>query len=170
VPRRLDGRDPDIVKAYQLARNPSWQGPAEGGPGAGHRDLPALARETHIGPSGWSSGLTTKEDAVHPVILQELATQQVKDMIAQADTARARRTRQARTSDPLARPAQPSRPPGARTPHTRRRRQHLDPRQEGGQPALMNSCYRCPRANDRAAKPQASATAALLAYRRRKIR
>jgi hypothetical protein len=88
VPRRLDGRDPDIVKAYQLARNPSWQGPAEGGPGAGHRDLPALARETHIGPSGWSSGLTTKEDAVHPVILQELATQQVKDMIAQADTAR----------------------------------------------------------------------------------
>lgn len=24
---RLDGRDPDIVKAHQLARNPGWQGP-----------------------------------------------------------------------------------------------------------------------------------------------
>jgi hypothetical protein len=27
TPLRLDGRDPDIVKAHQLARNPGWQGP-----------------------------------------------------------------------------------------------------------------------------------------------
>ena len=27
TPLRLDGRDPDIVKAHRLARNPGWQGP-----------------------------------------------------------------------------------------------------------------------------------------------
>jgi hypothetical protein len=51
APLPLDGRDPDIVKAHQLARNPGSRGLADGSPTAA--DMPRLAapdRQSHASP------------------------------------------------------------------------------------------------------------------------
>lgn len=51
---------------------------------------------------------------MHPVILQQLAAERIKAMIAQADVARrarqARRAQRARTSEPVAWPVRPGPP------------------------------------------------------------
>jgi hypothetical protein len=44
-PLRLDARDPDIIKAHQLARKSRLAGTANGSPGRDHQD-PAGPRQT----------------------------------------------------------------------------------------------------------------------------
>lgn len=147
APLPLDGRDLDIVKAHQLARNPGSRGLADGSPAATWHDPAGRARQANSRLTSRHPDWLTTEDNVHPVILQELAAQRVKAIIAQADAAR--RARQARTSDQLPRPAQPSWPPA-------QERGPVSTAAVSG-PALRNSYYPHPLATEQAARGQAMA-------------
>jgi hypothetical protein len=88
-------RDPDIVRAHQITRVGQPRARTKPDPGGRQRPArqPAAAR-------------LTQEDPMHPLILQQLVTDRVNDIVATAaDSRRAREARRTRTSGRRTQPA-----------------------------------------------------------------